>query len=264
MDGSATAVETSLRYRLQRWFCSVPGLSLLRAEERCCADLLPNLFGYHLLQLGQFAGVDFRASSRVSHRIALDIDNGPAPEPSSESAVLRCSPAALPIASDSVDVVIMPHVLEFEADPHQVLREVERVLIGDGHVLIFGFNPFSWWGLWRMLLAWRGEPPWCGRYFTSGRMKDWIRLLGFDVVHARYLYHRPPLRNTRVQRTLSVLDKLGAYCWPWFGAVYCLVGKKRVVSMIPLRSRWQLRRQLIASGVAEPSTRAAADGITSE
>jgi SAM-dependent methyltransferase len=185
----------------------------------------------------------------------LDIDPQAAANPPAAAAALRCLPAALPIATDSVDVVVMPHVLEFEADPHQVLREVERVLIGEGHVIIFGLNPWSWWGLWRMLLAWRGEPPWSGRFFTSARVKDWMRLLGFEIVQARYLYHRPPLQQPRLHRWLAVLDKIGNYCWPWFGAAWCLVGKKRVVSLIPLRSRWKLRRQLIAAGVAEPSVR---------
>jgi ubiquinone/menaquinone biosynthesis C-methylase UbiE len=92
-----------------------------------------------------------------------------------------CDFRQLPFAAHSIDLVVMPHVLEFRADPHQILREVERVLIPEGEVLITGFNPISIWGLRRALPNCPGHFPWNGHYLSVRRLKDWLQLLGFEV-----------------------------------------------------------------------------------
>ncbi|MCC7413065.1 MAG: class I SAM-dependent methyltransferase [Gammaproteobacteria bacterium] len=244
--------NTPLRTRLRCWFAGPAGTMLLQTERAALRQSLANLFGYHILQLGRLGGGELLESARISHRVQIALA-GDCDEVAGVG--LRCDAASLPVATASVDVVVLAHVLEFEIDPHQVLREVDRVLIGEGHVLVIGFNPFSLWGVWRSLLAWRGEPPWCGRFFGAARIRDWLRLLGCDIVSTRGVCFRPPLGSAAALRRLAFLEKLGAYVWPGCGAAFCIVAKKRLVPMTPIRTRWTMRRNLIAAGLAEPSTR---------
>lgn len=242
----------SLRTRLSVWFAASPGRELLQAEQRQLQQILPGLFGYHIVQLGRLSDDSLIESSRIAHKLhaELDADGG-----GNGAAGLRCLGEALPLASDSVDVVVLPHVLEFEHSPHQVLRECERILIGEGHLVIIGFNPWSWWGLWRILLGWREEPPWTGHYFSAARLQDWLRLLGFELVQIEKLFYRPPLRSDGWLSRLAFMEKFGRLCWPWWGAVYIIVARKRVIALTQVRELWRHRRRMIAAGLAEPSAR---------
>lgn len=243
---------TSRRRRLYDWFRTPLGESLMQETLTRMHKLLPDLFGYHILQLGHLGNSDLLEPSRISHRAVLDIDkSGPGYYPTQ----CRCSADSLPIQTNSVDVLLLPHVLEFERDPHQVLREADRVLIGDGHVVIAGFNPMSLWGIWHLLLAWRQEPPWNGRYLRLGRLKDWLKLLGFEIEYSRCHYFLPPFKGEGLRKRLGFLQKMGAYAWPMFGGIYLVVARKRDIPLTPQKSRWHLKRSLIAGGITEPSTR---------
>ncbi|MGQ0657641.1 MAG: class I SAM-dependent methyltransferase [Chromatiales bacterium] len=251
MNDTATAKPTARRL-LEGWFEREPGRSLLEAVAGRLDALLPNLFGYHIVQLGSFRNAPLLAASRISHQVVLGI--APAAGMTAPH-VVRCTAGALPIASDCVDVAVLPYVLEFEEDPHQVLREVDRVLIGEGHVVIVGFNPWSCWGLWRLMLAWSETPPWCNRFLRLGRIKDWLHLLGFEVTSASRLFFRPPLRSARMLRHLAFMEKFGRRLLPFAGGAYVVVAKKRLQRLIPIKTQWHTRRQLITAGYAEPTTR---------
>lgn len=244
--------QAEKRARLGKWFHSVLGLRVTRLEKNRLGQVLPGLFGYHIVQIGEFAAEHLLETSRINHKIHSAVDfpaeDGPGPD-------FLSSHVALPIASESVDVVVLPHVLEFDDNPHQVLRECERILIGEGHIVITVFNPWSLWGLWRLLLAWREQPPWQGRYYRVNRVKDWLTLLDFEIIKSEYFFYRPPLQNNRIMSKLRFMEQLGRYCWPVFGGIVMLVAKKRVIPLTPIKMQWQTRRQLIASGVAEPSAR---------
>jgi SAM-dependent methyltransferase len=222
-DNSMVNDFNSLRARLCKWFATPLGRQLLQYEHRQLQQILPGLFGYHIAQLGRLNDGSLIEASRIGHKINVCID---ADDQSGSDAGLVCLSEALPLSSDSIDVLVLPHVLEFEQSPHQILRECERVLIGEGHIIIIGFNPWSWWGLWRVLLGWREEPPWTGHYFSMARVQDWLRLLGFELVETHKLFYLPPLSSETLLLRFAWMDKLGRWCWPWFGAAYILVAKK--------------------------------------
>lgn len=251
MSDEKSTARSSVRSDLEDWFESDLGRSMLAAVLLRLGALLPTLFGYHILQLGLFRDKPLMAASRISHQAVVSID--PALNPPSDNGVL-CAASALPIAADSIDVILLPYVLEFEQDPHDVLREVERVLIGEGHVVIIGFNPWSCWGLWRLLLWWRDSVPWSGRFLRIGRLKDWLKLLGFEVTHTSRAFFRPPVRSARLLRNLGFLELLGRKLIPIFGGCYVIVARKRLQRLIPIRTQWRARRRLIAAGVVEPTT----------
>jgi len=153
-----------------------------------------------------------------------------------------------------VDLMLLPHTLEFADDPHQVLREISRVLTPEGHVVILGFNPFSLWGLWRLLRRRRGSAPWNGHFLQLTRIKDWLKLLDFEIDRGSMLYYRPPLASETTMDRLHFLDKAGDRWWPMAGAVYLLVAKKRVVGMMPLRPEWRTAKTF-GRAVARPALR---------
>ena len=244
--------KKAVRPRLKEWFRGTAGKSLLNAEKKLLREELPNLFGYHIIQMGSLEDENFLSSSRISHRVLFDL----LPQDSHTPGNPVCHSSYLPIDANSVDVVLLPHVLEFEEDPHEILREIERILIGEGHLLIMGFNPLSLWGLWHAMFAWRENPPWSGHFYRSARVRDWLGLLGFDVIKTRHLFFRPPVRTNWIMNRLGFLEKLGNYLWPWLGGTYLIIGKKRLMPLTPTKTEWRIRRRLITSGVTEPATRA--------
>lgn len=239
-----------LARRQRAWYRLRLGRLLLEAEQERLSQILPDLFGYHLLQVGRIADADLLPSSRIAHRVVLDAD----PDmPTSAPPGLYARPDALPIASDSVDVVILPHTLEFEPDPHQVLREAERVLIAEGTLVILGFNPWSLWGLWRLILMRRNDPPWRARFLSLSRIRDWLALLGFDEVDTHPYFFRPPLHHETTMKKLTFMETMGKRCWPQLSGAYVLVAKKRVSTLTPIKPRWRQQRSLIGARWAEPS-----------
>ena len=243
-------VASPLRSGLSRWMRSPAGADLLRAEVERVHAAVGNLFGYHCLQVGDLAGMDLLSASRILGRTVVDIDGGAPREP---YPLVSGAATSLPIDSHAVDVVILPHVLEFESRPHAALREASRVLVPEGAVVIVGFNPVSVIGLRRVFRHRAEVAPWCGTYFGAGRLRDWLTLLGFDVVDQRPCFaSRSGARPWRPARRSLV-----EWMPPALASAGLLLAKKRVNAMLPVRSRWKPRRRLAGVGLAGPSARAA-------
>ncbi len=236
------------RQQLRQWFDSPLGRSLQALEAHHLRTVLPNLYGTVAAQLGCIGALDLMDACIAPTRILLDDNGGPG------GCRVRSVPEELPLDTKSTDVMILPHTLDFCDDPHQVLREVSRVLRPEGHVVILGFNPMSMWGF-RRLVARRPRPaPWCGKFFRLARIKDWLALLDFETTHGTMLYYRPPLRNEGFMQRLHFLDKMGDRWWPMMAGVYLVVAKKRVVGVTPLPLSWKTKRT-VAAGAAQPAAR---------
>jgi hypothetical protein len=136
---------------------------------------------------------------------------------------------------------VLPHTLELATDPHRALREVERVLVPEGRVVIVGFNPASPWGLRQRLghvrhgvgidRAGAMFMPRSGEFIGYWRLRDWLRLLGFELEGGRFGCYRPPLRSERWLARCAWMDRVGERWWPVLGAVYLLCAVKRVRGM---------------------------------
>ncbi|HEY9149047.1 MAG TPA: methyltransferase domain-containing protein [Gammaproteobacteria bacterium] len=243
------------RQRLRRWYRTTMGEAVGQAELGLMAQVLPNLFGYHLLQLGEPLGEDMLAASRIGHRVIMDeIPPQETGRPPSPTRLLGRSDR-LPVAGDTLDLLLLPHTLEYAEHPHEVLREAERVLIPEGHLVILGFNPWSLFGLRRLLTGWRDEAPWNGHFYSALRIRDWLALLGFDTVLVRNYFYRPPLQNPRLMRSLGRMERFAERFWSPLGGGYILVAKKRVATLTPIKPRWRSRRRLLPVGAAEPTAR---------
>jgi hypothetical protein len=147
-------------------------------------------------------------------------------------------------------VVLLPHTLEFTPEPHQVLREVDRVLVSGGHVLITGFNPMSLFGLCRWPLSLARRPPWNGRFVSLRRLRDWLHLLGFEILEARCLVYRPLFPRVASSRRLRRVDSVGQWLLPAFGGNYVVLARKSAGAIIPLQGRLRRRPALLPVPVA--------------
>lgn len=239
-----------LRSGLSQWMQSPAGVDLLRMEVERVHDAVGNLFGYHCLQVGDLAGEDLLSASRILGRTVVDIDGG---APRAPYPVVSGAAASLPIDSHAVDVVVLPHVLEFESRPHEALGETFRVLVPEGSLVLLGFNPVSIIGL-RRVFRYRAEvAPWCGTYFGASRLRDWLTLLGFDIIDQRPCFASE--HATRPWR--SGRRSLIEWMPPALASARLILAKKRVNAVLPVRSRWKPRRRLAGVGLAGPSVRTA-------
>ena len=243
--------DAGLSAALRDWYDQAPGSQIAVVERQLLGRFLPDLFGFHIVQLGCHHLDGLLDASRVTHKVCIDLGHT-----LNTQADMHCVEDALPLAPNSIDVLVLPHVLEFALDAHRVLREAERVLIGEGHLVILGFNPWSFFGARSALMRWQGRAPWHGRFIGTARVKDWLQLLGFDILHVERGGYRPPTRRAALNHHLEFMERLGAFCWPLLGNVYLIVARKRVEGLTPLRASWRQRRRLVAGTVIEPTTRA--------
>lgn len=244
-----------MKRNLKAWYKSRLGRRLLRFERHYLNEVLPNLFGYHLLQVGSPVDEILFASTRINHHVVLCPEALSSPLPVSGIAA---EASFLPVMTDCIDVVLLPHVLEFEEDPHQTLREVGRILIAEGHVVVLGFNPWGLWGLWRVIpkFFWSARPPACRHAISQRRLSDWLSLLGFDVVESHSYFFRPPFQHAWIMRRLKFMELFGRRWWPILGSGYMLVAKKRETTLTPLKPHWRSRRKLLGRpSMVEPAPR---------
>ncbi len=232
---------------LDAWLAGPLGSLLLDQERALVAATLECAFGLHCLQVGAWGEPDTFLASARTRRAAL-VSARPVP-----GAALVAEPAALALQSDSVDVMLLPHTLEFAPDPHEVLREAARVMAGEGELVVLGFEPLGSWAL-RNAFTHGGSPPGIARTIPATRLADWLKLIGFEVGPAeRYLY-APPVPGLRTARARGFLERVGRRAWPRFSGAYLLRARKRVHSMTPVRVHKRLRTAVIG-GLAEPAAR---------
>jgi len=134
--------------------------------------------------------------------------------------------------------VAMLHALEFSPNPHQLLREVERVLRPEGQLLLAGFNPLSLWGVKRWLGP-RGAYPWSGQFLRLSRIRDWLSLLGFELAAGRMVCYAPPVNRQGWLDRSRFMEAAGDRWWALGGGVYLLHAIKRVHGMRLIAPRWE-------------------------
>ena len=228
---------------LHDWFQTPAGQYLLAWEDAQLRSTVADIFGYHALQLGvpELKGLE---ANRMPHQW-LGMPQAAQKLPGQRVALVTDF-AALPFPACSLDLVLLPHTLELSVDPHATLREVERVLVPEGRVVICGLNPASLWGLCQRrarLLRGLGLGelflPDCGEFIGYWRLRDWLRLLGFEVEEGRFGCYRPAVRSEAWLQRWAWMDRAGARWWPIVGAAYFLVAVKRVRGMRLLGPAWK-------------------------
>lgn len=221
------------------WHTHGAGFRLAEYEKQELDDILPCLHGYHLVMISDQGLFSFMNSSLISNKVLI--------HPNATSSVpnnkIKSHLESLPILSESVDVVVLVHTLEQIANPHEILREVHRILIPEGHLVITGINPISWWGVWYSYKKMIGKLLRTGHLIGLSRLRDWLKLLNFQVTGGKHFYYRPPILNYRILKKLTWMEKWGSRYWPIFGGGYSIVAVKRVVPLTLVKAKWKTEKK---------------------
>jgi SAM-dependent methyltransferase len=236
---------------LSAWWESSLGRALLAAESELLGEALEDVFGWELLQVGAWGNArELLAGSRTRRQSLI----AAAAFPGGADIIAR--PSLLPVIGDSVDAVLLPHTLEFTPDPYAVLREVDRVLVSEGQLLVLGFQP---WSLWGMRARWSrsGFPPGMRRVLSEGLLREWLVLLGFEVVAVRrYLYLSPWGRGATAGGGTGRMLRRGL-TYPLPAGAFLLKARKRVYALTPVRPRFR-EKPAVIGGLVKPTTRSRA------
>jgi len=218
--------------RFADWLATPQGRYVLAWEQAKLDIVLADIFGFNAVQIG-FPQVDFLRANRMPFRFhCCD------PQP---GVAVKSDPHHLPFATNSLDLVVLPHVLEFDSSPHQILREADRVLVPEGSVVVTGFNPFSLWGLRRALAGRKGDAPWQGRYISVPRLRDWFALLGHETRAGAFGCYVPPVRQEQWLQRWQFMEAAGDRWWPIAGGVYVVQAIKRQPGMRLITPKWKDR-----------------------
>jgi SAM-dependent methyltransferase len=236
---------------LKGWWGGALGRALLAAESELLAAAFDDVFGWELLQIGAWgADRELLTGSRTRHQSLLAV---PA---LGNAADILARPSQLPVMSDCIDAALLPHTLEFASDPYAILREVDRVLVGEGQLLLLGFRPWSLWGL-RARWSRSGFPPGMRRLLSERLVREWLVLLGYEVVtEQRYLYLGPWSRGLAAGEGAGRMLRAGL-TYPLPAGAYLLKARKRIYTGTPIRPRVR-EKTAVLGALVKPTTRSGA------
>ncbi len=210
------------------WYQTPLGQYLARHEQAFYDKSVADIFGFNAVQFGL---TQYRLLRNC--RIPYCFNANP-----TGSVQVRVSFDALPFADQSIDLLLLPHVLEFADHPHQILREAARVLMPEGQIIISGFNPLSLWGARKSFRS-KHDYPWQGNFLHLTRLKDWLELLEFEMVSGKMCCYAPPIQKEKWLRRFEFLEAMGDRWWALAGGVYFLQAKKKVIGMRLLTPNWK-------------------------
>jgi SAM-dependent methyltransferase len=220
------------RTSLSGWFSTPQGAYVLDWELAQFDSAVDDVFGFRALQIG-LPEVDFLRQNRISWRFSLALEPG---------ATVAADALQLPLESQSLDLVALPHVLEGHHNPHDVLREAERVLRPEGQIVISGFNSLSLWRVRQMFSFRNDDPPWDAKYIGLMRLREWLRVLGFELNGGMFGCYAPPFRDKLWLERFGFMEKAGARWWPIAGGIYVVRAIKRVHGMRIVTPAWRRER----------------------
>ncbi len=213
------------------WLATPQGRYVLDWEQAKLDIVLADIFGFNAVQIG-FPQVDFLRANRMPFRFYCCDHAGVA---------VKSDPHHLPFATNSLDLVVLPHVLEFDVHPHQILREVDRVLVPEGSAVVVGFNPFSLWGAAPVAGRQAQSGALAGRYISVPRLRDWFALLGLETRAGAFGCYIPPVVQEKWLQRWHFMEAAGDRWWPIAGGVYVMQAIKRVQGMRLITPKWKDR-----------------------
>lgn len=238
------------------WYGTELGRQIFDLEKALLDQLLPELFGYHLMQMGVVNSPLLTSSSPIKHQffvgeVSDKSQGGP-------SGAVQSKITELAIASDSIDVAVLHHNLDFHHNPHGVLREVGRTVMPGGKIVIVGFNPWSWWGAVRLFLKNASRAPWNGNFLSPYRVSDWLNLLDFEIEGCECVCYGLPTVNPKTSKYLSWIGSMARRWLSQTGAVYTVVATKRVSTFTPVKPKRFHTPSLVSmplNGLVRPASR---------
>lgn len=248
--GKTSSLNPAYGAQFRAWFEKPVGKRFLEMECQKINAIIPTLFGYDAVLIGEPNFSVCMQNSTIKHQYIVNDDLALIPKDTEGFIHSRLD--RLPIGSSLIDVVYLAHSLEFSANPHEVLREAQRILRADGHLLVSMFNPFSFWGAWRDIAKYGKNILWKSNFMSIVKLKDWLALLGFDIIRVNYFAFNLPLNKTNYSHNLSMLERYGQKYELPFGSAYIIEASKRVIPLTPVTSTWTAVQEL-DEDVIEPT-----------
>ncbi|HSX20701.1 MAG TPA: methyltransferase domain-containing protein [Gammaproteobacteria bacterium] len=235
-----------------RAWCEQPvGKRFISLECEKINSIIPTLYGYDAVLIGEANFAACMQQSKIKNQYQVNDDMNFVP---ADPRGLACSRRdRLAIGTGLMDVVYLAHSLEFAANPHEVLREAYRILRADGHLLISMFNPYSLWGAWGQIAKHSSEVPWRANFMSGAKLKDWLALLGFDIMQINYFGFNLPLNKSNYSTKLSMFERYGQKLDLPFGAAYLVEAAKRVIPLTPAAPLWHAEPEISENDVIEPT-----------
>jgi len=238
-----------------RWLAHFLGHAVLESERHFLSSVLSQYYGNQIILIGTPHQQTLLKSSAVPNQYLITplfTQNKHGKIRTVESNLHE-----LPIASGSVDLVLLPHILEYIDNPHQLFTEACRIIKPEGHIIITGFNPYSLWGL-KKLWAKRTTIPWSGHFIKASQIKKWLSLADFELIkHSTHLY-RPPVNHEKIYHQLAFLETTGKWFHSPFGGVYTVVAQAKVIPLTPIKLSWKQKIsdvRLTNIGIPKPIAR---------
>ncbi|TMM46412.1 class I SAM-dependent methyltransferase [Colwellia ponticola] len=228
------------------WQALPNGDVIKTAIEQELAPWWQKFFGYHLVKLGALSSEVDIPDCTIKHQINISSK--------SDLTNIEANIDHLPLQKHSVDVCLLSHTLEFALDPHHVVREANRVLIPNGYLVITGFNPLSLVGVNRLLPYRRNKTPWNEHFFSPMRVKDWLHLMGYEILADQRCLHSCLTGKLTTESLQQKWHRFAKRYFPSLGSVYVIVAKKRVLPLTPIKPKWQIQSAFQPVKVASMNT----------
>jgi SAM-dependent methyltransferase len=236
---------------VQQWLESPFGQALLAQEGRIVEAVLDGIFGEQCLQLGLWGAPNFFLRFARTQRSVCIADRQHVAADGRPGVVGHLH--RLPVSSESVDAVLLPHTLDYSDDrSHAILCEVDRVLRPHGHLVVLGCKPGGLWGL-RRLIPGEGLPPAADHPISDRRLSDWLQLLDMRIQGITRYFFRWPLTGNKGTSNPE-WESRGRRFWPELAACYMLTAQKRVFTVTPIKKPWRTRPEVVG-GIVEPTSR---------
>jgi len=245
---------------LDGWSRTPLGQALLSDQQEKVDAVLDCMFGYHLMTMSVFNAPGLCRQSKLQHKFVLAPSGYPFANVGHQvgrdglaNGAVQAVFEQLPLAPESIDIVVLHHALDYADNPHQALREVVKSIIPRGYVVILGFNPWSAQGIWKLLLQWGRKGVWRRHSLRAGRLEDWLRLLDCEPQKLERGFYRLPINSPWLLEKFRFLERLAnTLHLPW-GGYYLLVARKDVVGMTPIKTRWSAYRPAMGGLVSKPA-----------
>ncbi|MBT1452066.1 methyltransferase domain-containing protein [Glaciecola sp. XM2] len=221
------------------WAMLSQGTNVQQELEKALEPILERIFGYYLVKLGNLSSELTTTACPIRHQFNLS-------QTTIEQSSVNAKSCELPLQNNSVDAFLLAAELDFAKDPHQIIREIDRAITANGHVVIAGFNPLSLAGIIKYLPINRKNMLHKGRFFTAARIKDWLQLLDFEIVQQdQVIYSALFMRSS-----LNQGSRVQGWCkrfLPWFSSMYVIVARKREIPLSPIKPKWKLNPKFASS-----------------
>lgn len=231
------------------WLAQFLGARILEAEQKLLTRIYAERYGKHAVLVGVPRQHILLKSNVMSNHVVLS----PLINKHKHIQNIESDFYELPIIPGSVDLVILPHTLEFIDNPHRLLVEACRIVKPEGDIIVLGFNPFSLWGLKRYL-AKNKNTPWNGNFIGASEVIKWLKLADFQIIQQEMLLFRPPVAKEKVFQKLHFLEWLGGKCFTPFGGIYALTAKAKMIPLIPIKLHWKQKLSPLSVTFPGPTT----------